>query len=90
MTWGREPVSAFAKRHRLSAATAERIARLHPDGIEIGCWVRGVFRKPMSWRRAKAKIARGEAVYRDHRIPGGAIYRWWQNGGRPFDQRRGA
>jgi len=47
-----------------------RLRRMNPNLDEFGI-VRGRFRKPMSWRRAKAKWQRGIPDWRPFMEPGG-------------------
>ena len=60
----------FARRHFTPSVEA-RIRKLHPDGLEEGSIIRGAFRKPLSWRRAKVLKQRDALGWRAYRRKGG-------------------
>lgn len=41
----------------------DRIRKLNPEVIIEGSLIRGIHRKPTSWRRAKRRMIKGERVY---------------------------
>ena len=56
MIW---PIEEMFARRKFSRKVRERIAAFYPDGKEEGSTTRGLFRKPISWRRAKRMAERG-------------------------------
>lgn len=65
------PLEELFARQRFTPAIEARIRKLQPDGHEEGSIIRGVFRKPLSWRRAKTLKQRGTLGWRPYRPKGG-------------------
>lgn len=59
---------------KMKPCVQERLRRLNPEGIEEGTIVRGLWRKPTSYRRAKTIVHRGGPPPWRHYIPGGRVW----------------
>jgi len=68
------PVHEIAARYHLRPSVAARIAKFQPDGIKPGYIVRGLYRKPLSWRRTKRMMKAGRFPKDRFRICDGRIY----------------
>lgn len=66
---------------RLTPAVQARVLRLN-DSFEIGHRIRGLFRKPVSWRKTKRWLERSAVCppWPCFRVPGGSTYDQTMNG----------
>lgn len=74
------PVHEIAARYHLRPSVAARIAKFQPDGIKPGYIVRGLYRKPLSWRRAKKMLQAGREPRGPFRLPDGKVHEWFRHG----------
>lgn len=79
------PIDEVLVRRKCTPSVAERIRKLNGDFIEEGSIIRGLFKKPVSWRRAKIRAECGKATFH-HRIPGGDVWETWRRDVHPAIQ----
>ena len=81
------PVEELFARRKFKQTVQDRIRKMNPNGLEEGSMIRGFFPKPMSYRRAKIKLARGQHPYRFRRKGNRGIWDAWYYHAMPPEMR---
>jgi hypothetical protein len=75
MKQGQARIMANKTFQRMTPGVQQRILRIN-DTFEVGYKLRGFFRQPMSWRRLKKRLQRGDALpeWGAFKMKGGKIF----------------